>query len=109
MVVVADWSIWGDVRYDAASEVIMSNLDTQFQKAADAVKDLSSRPDNKTLLKLYALFKQGSIGDVEGEQPGAFDFKARAKFDAWLDLEGIDPEEAKQSYVDLVNSLLADD
>jgi diazepam-binding inhibitor (GABA receptor modulator, acyl-CoA-binding protein) len=83
----------------------MSELDTRFKQAAEDVKDLDERPDNDTLLKLYALFKQGSEGDVSGEKPGFFDFVGVAKYEAWEKLKGMESEEAKQKYVDLVDSL----
>jgi acyl-CoA-binding protein len=69
------------------------------------VKQLSERPDNDTLLKLYALYKQGSEGDVNGPKPGFFDFVGTAKYEAWAKLKGTDQDEAKKKYVALVNRL----
>ena len=83
----------------------MSDLDARFKQAADDVQNLNERPDNDTLLKLYALYKQGSEGDVTGEKPGFFDFVGVAKYEAWEKLQGMDADEAKQKYVDLVESL----
>lgn len=85
----------------------MSELDTRFRQAAEDVQNLAQRPDNDTLLKLYALYKQGSEGDVTGEKPGFFDFVGVAKYEAWEKLQGKDRDEAKQEYVDLVDSLRA--
>ncbi len=83
----------------------MSDLETRFKQAADDAQDLDQRPDNDTLLKLYALYKQGSKGDVSGEKPGFFDFVGVAKYEAWEKLQGMDSDEAKQKYIDLVESL----
>ncbi len=83
----------------------MSDLATRFQAAADDSKKLSKRPDNDTLLKLYATFKQGSGGDVEGKRPGFTDLVGRAKYDAWAKLKGMPKEDAMQQYIDLVESL----
>jgi acyl-CoA-binding protein len=83
----------------------MSDLEKRFKQAADDVQSLDQRPDNDTLLKLYALYKQGSEGDVSGEKPGFFDFVGVAKYEAWEKLQGMDADEAKQKYVDLVESL----
>ena len=85
----------------------MSDLDTQFAKAQADVKTLAERPDNQTLLQLYALYKQASDGDAAGERPGVMDFINRAKFDAWEKLRGTSADDAKQSYIDLVQNLLA--
>ena len=84
----------------------MSDLDTRFEKAAAEVHELDTRPDNRTLLKLYALYKQGLKGDVAGEKPAFHDFIGVAKYEAWEKLQGMDPGEARQRYVKLVESLL---
>lgn len=83
----------------------MSDLDTQFQQALAASKQLSAKPDNETLLKIYSLYKQGSTGDVQGDRPGMMDFVGRAKWDAWAALKGQSRDQAKQSYIDLIASL----
>jgi acyl-CoA-binding protein len=85
----------------------MSKLQASFEKAAEDIKKLSERPDNDTLLKLYALYKQGADGDVAGPKPGFFDFVGTAKYEAWAKLKGTDREVAKQKYVDLVAKLRA--
>ena len=82
-----------------------SDLKQQFEQAAIDVKDLSERPDNDTLLRLYALYKQGSEGDVSGEKPGFFDFVGTAKYEACGKLKGMSGDEAMKKYVDLVKKL----
>ena len=77
-----------------------------FEAAVSKSKTLKERPSNEVLLKLYALYKQVSDGDVSGERPGGFDFKGAAKFDAWEKQKGKSEEIAAQEYIDLVNSLL---
>jgi acyl-CoA-binding protein len=83
----------------------MSDLKTRFEQAKQDVQALSERPDNDTLLRLYALYKQGSEGDVSGAKPGFFDFVATAKYEAWARLKGTTRDEARQKYVDLVKTL----
>lgn len=83
----------------------MSDLKAKFNQAAEDVKKLAERPDNDTLLKLYALYKQGSEGDVCGPKPGFFDFVGTAKYEAWAKLKGMKAEEAMQKYIDLVKKL----
>jgi acyl-CoA-binding protein len=85
----------------------MSDLKTLFEQASEDVKELPSRPDNATLLQLYAHFKQATQGDVQGDRPGFTDLAGRAKFDAWSNLRGMGEEEAMQAYVDLVEKLKA--
>lgn len=88
-----------------APKARMPDLDSKFESAVAASKTLPQRPDNATLLKLYALYKQATAGDVEGERPGFGDLVGRAKWDAWNALKGTPAEQAKQDYVDLVESL----
>lgn len=76
-----------------------------FQAAADRVKTLKKSPSNEELLELYALYKQGTAGDVSGARPGAFNFKERAKYDAWAAKKGTSSEDAKAKYVAYVDGL----
>ena len=80
-------------------------LEDDFQKAAEESKQLPERPSNDDMLKLYSLFKQGSLGDVTGESPGMMDFIGHAKYTAWEERKGMLSEEAMQQYVELVNQL----
>lgn len=77
----------------------------EFEQAQARAKSLTSRPSNEDLLSLYALFKQGSVGDVSGSRPGMFDIKERAKFDAWTAKKGLSKEAAQAQYVALVDRL----
>ena len=81
------------------------SLQEQFTQAQADSKNLPERPDNMTLLKIYALYKQGSSGDVQGERPGMTDFVNRAKFDAWDGLKGTSQDQAMQQYIDLIEEL----
>lgn len=81
-------------------------LKEQFEAASKEVKNLTKRPSNEELLKLYALYKQGSDGDVHGPKPGMFDIKGGAKYRAWEKLKGTGSEDAQQQYIDLVQELL---
>ena len=83
----------------------MSTLNEQFEQAVADSKNLPERPDNMTLLKIYALYKQGSSGDADGKRPGFGDMVGRAKWDAWNELKGQTADEAKQAYVDLIEDL----
>ncbi len=78
-----------------------------FAEAQVQVKTLTKKPSNDQLLELYSLYKQGSIGDASGKRPGMLDMVKRAKFDAWKKMSGKSQDDAKQSYVDLVEKLLA--
>lgn len=83
----------------------MSDLKSRFDQALADSKLLPAKPDNDTLLKMYSLFKQGSMGDVQGDRPGMMDFVGRAKYDAWASLKGQTSDQAMQGYIDLIESL----
>ena len=83
----------------------MSDLKTQFNAAVANSKDLSERPDNLTLLKIYGLYKQASLGDNNATRPGFSDMVGRAKWEAWNGLKGTAADDAMQQYVDLIESL----
>lgn len=83
----------------------MADLKSRFEAAVANSKNLSERPDNATLLKIYALYKQASEGDVDGKRPGMTDFVGRAKYDAWAAVKGKAKNDAMQDYVDLIESL----
>lgn len=83
----------------------MSDLKAAFDQAVLDSKNLSERPDNATLLKLYARYKQGSTGDNTETKPGFGDMVARAKWDAWSKLTGTSQDDARQQYIDLIAEL----
>jgi len=82
-----------------------SVLLAQFNAAVSRSRELRSRPSNEDLLQLYALYKQATEGDVSGDRPGGFDFKAIAKYDAWSEIKGRSKEDAMNDYVALVSKL----
>ena len=82
------------------------NMQELFNQAVARSKTLTEKPGNDVLLQLYALYKQATEGDVNIDPPAnAFDFVAKAKFNAWESLKGKSKDAAMQEYVDLVNKL----
>ncbi len=80
-------------------------LAEDFQKAQDRAKAFTKMPSSEELLELYALFKQATVGDVQGKRPAMFDIKARAKFDAWSTRKKMTRDDAMTAYVSLVEKL----
>lgn len=83
----------------------MPDLKADFDAAVANSKNLSERPDNATLLKIYGLYKQATVGDNTEKKPGFGDMVGRAKWDAWNGMKGGSSDEAMQQYVDLIKSL----
>jgi diazepam-binding inhibitor (GABA receptor modulator, acyl-CoA-binding protein) len=86
-------------------EKTMSDLKAKFEAAVANSKNLSERPDNSTMLKIYALYKQATTGDNAEKKPGFTDMVGRAKWDAWNNLKGTSSNDAMQQYADLIESL----
>ena len=82
------------------------DIKSQFEEAVKRVDELTKRPENDELLKLYGLYKQATEGDVQDDPPSGFDFKGMAKYNAWKDLTGKSPEEAMNDYCEFVNQLV---
>ncbi|MBS1947506.1 MAG: acyl-CoA-binding protein [Bacteroidetes bacterium] len=83
-----------------------TQLIQEFEQAAEESKSLGTRPSNGTLLQLYSLYKQATVGDINIEAPSnPFDFVAKAKYDAWASLKGRSKETIMQEYISLVNKL----
>jgi acyl-CoA-binding protein len=82
-------------------------LSEKFEDAQKRVKSLSKAPSTDELLALYALYKQGTTGDVQGARPGMMDFKGRAKYDAWTAKKGLTRDQSMEEYIALVDRLLA--
>jgi acyl-CoA-binding protein len=91
--------------HDTLKETPMADLKARFEQAVAESKQLPEKPDNMTLLKIYALYKQATAGDVDGKRPGFTDMVGRAKWDAWNELKGQSAEESMQAYIDLIESL----
>lgn len=83
----------------------MPDLKANFEKAVAESKELPEKPDNQTLLQIYALYKQATEGDNAGKRPGFTDMVGRMKFDAWAAQKGKSADEAMQAYIDLIESL----
>ena len=83
----------------------MSELNAAFEAAVAHSKNLSERPDNGTLLRIYALFKQATQGDNDEKKPSFSDMVGRAKWDAWEKLKGTEGDAAREQYIELIDSL----
>jgi len=82
------------------------DLKEQFEASIEKATRLPNQ-SNETLLELYSLYKQATVGDVEGDRPSGFDFRGAAKYDAWEKRRGMSSDEAKQAYIDLVDQRAA--
>lgn len=87
----------------------MSDLKETFDAAVNYVKTAEGgfKPPLDLQLTMYALFKQASVGDVQGKKPGMMDIVGKKKYAAWTKLKGTSADDAMQQYIDAVESLKA--
>lgn len=76
-----------------------------FDQATVKAKELNEKPSEENLLKLYGLYKQATVGDVNTTRPGFWDLVGKAKWDSWESYKGMSQEEAQEAYSQLVINL----
>ncbi|HSK54774.1 MAG TPA: acyl-CoA-binding protein [Jiangellales bacterium] len=81
------------------------DLNADFDQAVAEVSALTTDPGNDAKLRLYALYKQATVGDVQGKRPGFTNPVGRAKHDAWAAVSGTAADDAKRQYVELARGL----
>ncbi|KAK2844567.1 hypothetical protein Q5P01_011226 [Channa striata] len=82
-------------------------LQKEFEKIAEDVKKVKTRPTDQELLELYGLYKQALIGDINTDKPGMTDLKGKAKWDAWDSRKGMSKDDAMSAYVALANKVIS--
>ena len=83
----------------------MTNIEDMFDEKVIEVKTLKSMTDENKLY-LYKYYKQSTIGDINTERPGFFDFIGKTKWDAWNKMKGLSKKDAMQKYIQKVEELL---
>merc|ERR1739842_198772 len=88
------------LHFKTTPNMSLDALDEQFKQTADDVSNkMNKKLTNDELKEIYALYKQGSVGDINTERPGMLDFKGKAKWDSWKSKEGISQDDAKEKYM----------
>lgn len=81
-------------------------VSNEFETAKAALEASDVKPGTEDKLALYGLFKQATLGDVQGKRPGMTDFVGRAKYDAWAKRSGLSPADAEAAYIEQVGRLV---
>ena len=85
----------------------MSDKLRVFHNATVAAKAFKSTPPDDTLLDLYALYKQATVGDINIPRPMFYDLKGQAKWEAWNKRKTMTKEQAMDQYIGLVDAMVA--
>ncbi|SAM03201.1 hypothetical protein [Absidia glauca] len=80
-------------------------MELWFESAFDYLNTHPVSVSKENKLKFYGYFKQATTGDCTIGKPNLFEFVARAKWDAWNALKGMEPEVAMLGYVELAERL----
>ena len=83
-----------------------NDLDTRFKEAVDIASKMTqaSLPQD-VQLRLYALYKQATIGTLNYNHSESTDLRNAFKTNAWIQISHISTDEAKEKYVQIINSL----
>lgn len=82
------------------------DLDTRFNEAVEKAAQMTqaSLPQD-VQLRLYAFYKQATIGNMEIRQTSNFHLRDAFKTNAWMQISHISADEAKENYIEIINTL----
>lgn len=78
----------------------------EFEKIAEDINKLKTRPSDQQLLAIYGLYKQAVVGDINIAKPGMADMKGKAKWEAWNTRKGMSKDDAMSAYITLAKELI---
>lgn len=85
----------------------LKDLNTRFEEAvaiADKMEQSSLPQDVQ--LRLYAFYKQATFGTLDLKQTSNYHIRDAFKTNAWMQISHYTVDEAKDSYVEIINSLV---
>ena len=87
--------------------MIGNDIDNRFNEAVEASSKMTqaSLPQD-VQLRLYAFYKQATFGSAQYNQSENFDLRNAFKTNAWMQISHLSVDEAKEQYIDIINSLL---
>lgn len=97
---MADYNIQKDSTLHLVLRLRGGVTTAEFDRVSKAVgPSIRDNGTNEQKLRAYSLYKQATIGDVQGSRPGFFDQVGRAKYDAWTGVKGMEKSAAMNAYV----------
>ena len=83
------------------------DLETRFQEAVTIASNMTqaSLPQD-VQLRLYAFYKQATYGTLSYNHSESFDLRNAFKTNAWIQISHLSIDEAKEQYIEIINSLL---
>ncbi len=83
------------------------DLDTRFREAVDLASNMTqaSLPQD-VQLRLYAFYKQATFGTLNYNHSENSDLRNAFKTNAWIQISHLSIEEAKEQYIEIINSII---
>lgn len=78
-----------------------------FFDTTKTVRELIHIFPESVLPEFYALYKQGTVGDINTEQPYFWNTVERIKWNAWKSKEGMTKEEAQKKYCEYAQECIS--
>jgi acyl-CoA-binding protein len=57
-------------------------------------------------LRLYAFYKQATFGTMDYHQASNYDLRNAFKTNAWMQISHLSIEEAKECYIEIINTII---
>ena len=87
------------------NKLMETDLDKEFKLAFKKISTLKRIIAPDLMLKFYAYYKQANFGNNFSFN-NKLDVRSGFKFNAWMQLNGMSSEQAKQEYINLAKEVL---
>lgn len=86
--------------------MVEKDLNTRFQEAFEKASNMTETLPPDLMLRIYAYYKQATHATVGYKQLNENDLRNAFKTNAWMQISHISQDEAKEKYIEIINSLL---
>ncbi|MEL1244188.1 acyl-CoA-binding protein [Flavobacterium sp. DGU11] len=82
------------------------DLNTLFLEAYEKASNMQQALPQDVMLRIYAYYKQATSGEANQRYNQSFDLRNAFKMNAWMQVQHLTPDEAKQLYIETINSII---
>ncbi len=82
-----------------------SELDIQFEDAFERASNMTQALPQDLMLRIYAYYKQATSDTQTGFYQEPQGLRSAFKLNAWMQISHLSPDEAKQEYINIINSI----
>jgi len=82
------------------------DLDTRFEEAVELANSMTQASLPQDIqLRLYALYKQSTMGTIDVRVSPVYDIRNAFKMNAWMQISHLSVEQAKEEYILNINEI----